>query len=109
MENFIGILNNVRIIQNSPLLIHFMLETVSGSIHCFVPDCNLASEMLLIPNGIYIISACGYLNSRNQLILTSFSMISPDASSNISTEKYSCQSKMQPQKTASRETVKDKK
>lgn len=98
MKNFVGILNNVRIIQNSPVLIRFMLETVSGSIHCFVPDCNLASEMLLIPNGIYIISACGYLNSRNQLILTSFSMISPDASSNISTEKCSCQSKMQPQR-----------
>ncbi|MBL1223744.1 hypothetical protein [Enterococcus sp. BWR-S5] len=79
MENYTGILNNVRIIQYSPIIVRFVLETTPSPIHCIVTDHDLANEILSLPNGRCSISAHGLINKQKKLIMTSFSIIDSDA------------------------------
>lgn len=77
-KTYVGMLDKVRVIKSSPLLIRFTLKTTSSPLNCIVADKDLANKIMLLPNGIYNVAVTGHLNKRKQLVVTSLSIRNPD-------------------------------
>jgi hypothetical protein len=79
MEQYIGLLDKIRVIKTQPLLVRFTLRTSHEPINCVVA-CNIeiADKLLILEEGKYTISVTGQFNKRNQLVIESMQIRNPD-------------------------------
>ena len=78
MEQYIGLLDKIRVIKTQPLLVRFTLRTSYEPINCVVANIEIADKLLILEDGKYTISVTGHFNKRNQLVIESMQIRNPD-------------------------------
>ena len=78
MEQYIGLLDKIRVIKTQPLLVRFTLRTSYEPINCVVANIKIADKLLILEEGKYTISVTGHFNKRNQLVIASMYVRNPD-------------------------------
>ncbi|EOS7802506.1 hypothetical protein EWX86_RS11710 [Enterococcus hirae] len=78
MNNYIGLLNKIRVIKTQPLLVRFTLHTSHEPINCIVANIEIADKLLIMDDGKYNIAVTGHFNKRNQLVIASMYVRNPD-------------------------------
>ncbi|WP_409023219.1 hypothetical protein ACJXDE_13355 (plasmid) [Enterococcus faecium] len=78
MEQYIGLLDKIRVIKTQPLLVRFTLRTSHEPINCVVSNIEIADKLLILEEGKYTISVTGHFNKRNQLVIESMQIRNPD-------------------------------
>ncbi|EOS7783838.1 hypothetical protein FDO51_RS12590 [Enterococcus hirae] len=78
MEQYIGLLDKIRVIKTQPLLVRFTLCTSHEPINCVVANIEIADKLLILEEGKYTISVIGHFNKRNQLVIESMQIRNPD-------------------------------
>ncbi|NBA62640.1 hypothetical protein [Enterococcus mundtii] len=78
MNNYVGLLDKIRVIKTQPLLVRFTLQTIHESINCVVADIEIVDKLLIMEDGKYNIAVTGHFNKRNQLVVSSMFVRNPD-------------------------------
>lgn len=78
MNNYVGLLDKIRVIKTQPLLVRFTLQTFHESINCVVADIEIVDKLLIMEDGKYNIAVTGHFNKRNQLVVSSMVVRNPD-------------------------------
>ncbi|HIB1875461.1 TPA: hypothetical protein ACWWCX_002956 [Enterococcus faecium] len=78
MNNYVGLLDKIRVIKKQPLLVRFTLQTIHESINCVVADIEIVDKLLIMEDGKYNIAVTGHFNKRNQLVVSSMVVRNPD-------------------------------
>ncbi|HAQ6747763.1 TPA: hypothetical protein IX449_002564 [Enterococcus faecium] len=78
MNNYVGLLDKIRVIKTQPLLVRFTLQTIHESINCVVADIEIIDKLLILEEGKYTISVTGHFNKRKQLVIESMQIRNPD-------------------------------
>ena len=67
MNNYVDLLDKIRVIKTQPLLVRFTLQTI----HDVVADIEIIDKLLIMDDGKYNIAVTGHFNKRNQLVIAS--------------------------------------
>ena len=78
MVTKVGLLEKIRMIKDAPMMARFTLTTIRRSYNCIVVNPDLTTVLLMLQEGKYNISAEGHLNSKKQLVVSSFTIRNPD-------------------------------
>lgn len=78
MNNYVGLLDKIRVIKTQPLLVRFTLQIIHESINCVVADIEIVDKLLIMEDGKYNIAVTGHFNKRNQLVVSSMIVRNPD-------------------------------
>lgn len=74
----VGLLDKIRVIKSSPLMVRFSLVTINETINCVVVNSDLTIAIMMLVDGIYKVAVEGHYNKRKQLIVTNFTIRNPD-------------------------------
>ncbi|EPH89639.1 hypothetical protein D922_03423 [Enterococcus faecalis 06-MB-DW-09] len=72
METYIGILKSIWVIDITPLVITFAVETIDEEVICVFYNSEIAHKILFLPNEIYTAQVSGETNSNGQFVVTKF-------------------------------------
>lgn len=78
MQRIVGVLEKIRVVKESPLMVRFTLTTIRKSYHCVVVKPELTTVILMLQEGKYNIAAEGQFNQQKQLVVSSFTVRNPD-------------------------------
>ncbi|MBO1139880.1 hypothetical protein FQS87_08220 [Enterococcus avium] len=75
----VGLLDKIRVIKSSPLMVRFSLITINKTVNCVVVNPDLTIVIMMLMDGKYNVAVEGHYNQRKQLIVTNFTVRNPDS------------------------------
>ena len=78
MKRLVGLLDKIRVIKESPLMVRFTLVSIDKSYNCIVVKPALTTMLMMLLDGKYNISASGHSNKKNQFVVEAFTIRNPD-------------------------------
>ena len=74
----VGLLENIRVVKEVPMMARFTLTTIRRSYNCIVVKPELTTILLMLQEGKYTISVEGHFNKKKQLVVTNVTVRNPD-------------------------------
>ncbi|WP_427814985.1 hypothetical protein ACQKTA_13245 (plasmid) [Enterococcus sp. 22-H-5-01] len=78
MVRAVGLLNKIRMVKESPMMLRFTLTTISKPYNCIVVKPDLVTVLLMLQEGKYNIAVEGHMNRQKQLVVSDFTIRNPD-------------------------------
>lgn len=78
MKKLVGLLEKIRVIKESPLMVRFTLTTIHRSYNCLVIKPELTTIFLMLQEGRYTIAVEGHFNNRKQFVVETVTIRNPD-------------------------------
>ncbi len=78
MVRAVGLLDHIRMIKESPMMVCFTLTAINKPYNCIVVKPELVTVLLMLQEGKYNIAVEGHMNKQKQLVVSEFTIRNPD-------------------------------